>query len=165
MSFCFTIKACWSYATQHTSCEAAGNVWLSSDSTRLWYGRKWLGVMKETLQIQTGVKLNSRPQTFSWWATSARLCGSNTAEILSRSHYGHDTPLKMKHVALQRCSQSPQGSNKHYSISRFVWVKIKRKNKLCVCVCVCVWYRCCLSPCRRWSSSRSLCPGWPTGSW
>lgn len=25
--------------------------------------------------------------------------------------------------------------------------------------------QCCLFPCRRWSSSRSLGPGWPTGSW
>lgn len=33
------------------------------------------------------------------------------------------------------------------------------------CLCDCVPYRCCLSPCRRWSSSKSLCPGWPTGSW
>lgn len=32
-------------------------------------------------------------------------------------------------------------------------------------MCVFVLYQCCLSLCRRWSSSRSLCPGLPTGSW
>ncbi len=44
-------------------------------------------------------------------------------------------------------------------------MRVLTSIKVQTCVCVCVSYRCCLSPCRRWSSSRSLCPGWPTGSW